>query len=284
MIQTLFQFIFTFITTSMASVGAIVLTLLAWIIKSSWIAPIANWAVRRMMAGPMKPVWMTLKNDVTYIRHAYRHPQFPMTKELYSLTCFIAILLLWSAYDPTDRMIWFLEVTPVLIELGILIFIFYKHPFTPLFYKLLFIQIIVMLVGAHYTYQNVPFGNWLMDTFHLEENGYDRIFYFTQGFALAIFAREVLLRTTKLGRNLSLSLICCCITLGVCVMYEIIEWGLATALSRDGNLPKVHNIWDSHWDILSGIIGAALSLFIFSKMHDGQISRLHAKMIQHKRK
>lgn len=270
----------------MASVGAIVFTLFAWIIKSSWIAPIANWAVRRMMAGPMKPVWMTLKNDVTYIRHAYRHPQFPMTKELYSLCFLIVVALLWSAFHPANRLIWFLEVIPVFIELGIMIFIFYKHPFTPLFYKLLFIQIIVMLVGAHYTYQHVPFGNWLMNKLHLEQNVYDRIFYFTQGFILAIFTREVLIQTTKLKKGTRLTIICCSITLGICIAYEIIEMCFATVLRQEdvSNAILIHNIWDSHWDVIAGIVGALSSLSVFSKMHNGQISRLHTKRNHHKTK
>ncbi|HSI43896.1 MAG TPA: DUF2238 domain-containing protein [Methylotenera sp.] len=106
----------------------------------------------------------------------------------------LAVFLAWSAIAPHDRLTWWLEVFPILIALPVLVLTYKKLEFTRLVYVLILIHAIILLVGGHYTYAEVPLFNWLRDTFDLSRNYYDRVGHFVQGFVPAMVAREILLK------------------------------------------------------------------------------------------
>ena len=74
-------------------------------------------------------------------------------------------------------------------------------------YFLVLVHAIILIVGGHYTYVEMPIFNWLRDTFHLDRNYCDRLGHFAQGFIPAIIAREILLRKSGLNRGKLLSFI-----------------------------------------------------------------------------
>ena len=84
------------------------------------------------------------------------------------------------------------------IIVPVLIYSAKRFALTPLLYVLIAIHALILMVGGHYTYAQVPFGFWLQDLFDLARNPYDRIGHFAQGFVPAIAAREILLRQTPL--------------------------------------------------------------------------------------
>jgi len=104
----------------------------------------------------------------------------------------------WSAVHPHDYFTWFLEVFPAIVGAAVLIAIYPRFQFTPLAYGLIFIHMVILLVGGHYTYAEVPPFNWLRDHFHLARNHFDRVGHLAQGFVPAIVAREVLIRRSPL--------------------------------------------------------------------------------------
>ena len=83
--------------------------------------------------------------------------------------------LLWSGITPHDRFTWFLEVLPVLVGVPLLISTFRFFQLTTLTYSLLTCHAIILCVGGHYTYTEVPIGFWTQDMFGFERNHYDRI-------------------------------------------------------------------------------------------------------------
>ena len=97
----------------------------------------------------------------------------PTLKYLW-LIIFFAVLI-WSGINPKDYFTWFLEVVPALIGLIILAATYKKFQFTSLAYVLLLIHCIILMVGGHYTYAEVPLFDWLRDWFDLERNNYDKI-------------------------------------------------------------------------------------------------------------
>ena len=88
---------------------------------------------------------------------------------------------------------------------------------------------ILLLIGAHYTYAEVPLFNWLRDYFDLSRNYYDMLGHFAQGFIPAMIAREVLLRKRVVKEESWLFFIVCCICLSISASYEFIEWWVAVA-------------------------------------------------------
>src|SRR4030095_5983204 len=110
----------------------------------------------------------------------------------------VVLVLVWSGINPTDRFTWWLEVAPVLIGLPIVILTARRFPLTPLLRVLLTIHAIILMVGGHYTYAEVPAGFWVRDALGLARNHYDRLGPCAQGFVRAILAREILWRTSPL--------------------------------------------------------------------------------------
>ena len=116
-------------------------------------------------------------------------------------------ILIWSVIEPKDLFIWFLEVLPVIIGVSVLICIYPKYRFSNFIYVLITIESIILIVGGHYTYAEMPIFNWIRDTFDLSRNYYDRLGHFMQGFIPAMIAREIIIRNKVINKKKYLSFI-----------------------------------------------------------------------------
>src|SRR5688572_11864374 len=134
------------------------------------------------------------------------------------IASFFAVLI-WSVIHPYDLFTWFLEALPAIAAFALLAATYNRFRFSNLVYVLVWLHCIVLLVGAHYTYAEVPLFNWIRDTYHLKRNSYDGVGHFSQGFFPAIVAREILLRTSGV-RGRWLPFIVVCITLAFSAFYE----------------------------------------------------------------
>lgn len=190
-----------------------------------------------------------------------------------TLLTILSIVFVWSAIAPLERFAWWLEIFPILIALPILFLSFKNLKFTRLAYALMLVHAIILLVGGHYTYAEVPLFNWLRDTFDLSRNYYDRVGHLAQGFVPAIIAREILLKKSPLVPGRWLFFIVCCICLSISVMYEFIEWWTAVLEggAADAFLGTQGDIWDTQWDMFCALIGSIISQLILAKMHDRQM-------------
>jgi len=186
------------------------------------------------------------------------------------------IFLCWSAYRPYDGVTWMLEAFPVFIGLGILSLTYKKFKFTDLVYGLIFLHCLILLLGAHYSYAEVPFFNYLRDELELSRNYYDRVGHFMQGFVPAMIGRELIIRTSTLksGKWLFTLVVLGC--LGISSLYELFEWGIAELLhqSADAFLGTQGDIWDTQKDMFMALIGAVAALILFSKYHDKVITKI----------
>lgn len=185
-------------------------------------------------------------------------------------------VLVWSGIAPRDRGTWALEVAPAILG-GILLVATYRRlRFTTLAYVLIWLHAVILMVGGHWTYSEMPLFNWIRDTFHLQRNHYDRLGHFAQGFVPAILARELLLRTSPLrpGKWLAFLTIASC--LAISAAYELIEWAAAVLLGHgaDKFLATQGDEWDTQKDMLLALGGAIISLALLSRMHDRALARI----------
>ena len=192
------------------------------------------------------------------------------------LLCVLALVFVWSAVNPHDFFTWFLEVFPAIIALPILFFSYKKFPLTPLLYVLILIHAIILMVGGHYTYAEVPLFNWLRDTFDLNRNYYDRVGHFAQGFVPAMIAREILLRKNVVKSGAWLFFIVCAICLAISACYEFIEWWVAVAsgTAAEAFLGTQGDVWDTQWDMFLALVGAIAAQILLAKLHDKQLAKL----------
>ena len=193
-------------------------------------------------------------------------------KALWLVTYFL--VLLWSGINPKDYFTWLLEVLPALIGFIIIAATFNKFRLTPLTYILILIHCIILMVGGHYTYAEVPLFNWLRDSFSMARNNYDKIGHLAQGFIPAIIAREILLRKNIVTQKGWLSFIVICICLAISALYELIEWwaALLSGEAAEAFLGTQGYIWDTQSDMAIALLGAILAIALLSRVHDKQIN------------
>ena len=190
---------------------------------------------------------------------------------------FVALVV--SGIGPKDRLTWLLEVAPVLIGAPLLVATARRFPLTPLLYRLLFFHALVLMLGGHYTYAEVPLGEWAKEAFGFARNHYDRLGHVTQGFVPAILAREILLRKSPLRPGGWLRLFVTSVCLAFSALYELIEW--ATALvsgeAAAAFLGTQGDIWDTQWDMFLALCGALLAQALLARLHDRQLARLPSR-------
>ena len=198
-------------------------------------------------------------------------------KFIYSLLVLIVLLLIWSAINPFDYFTWFLEVLPAVIGVIVLVFTYKRFRFTNLVYGLIFLHCVILIIGGHYTYAEVPLFDWIQETFNQTRNNYDKLGHFVQGFIPAMITREVLIRKQVVNSNGWLNFIVVCIAMAISVTYEFIEWAvsLGTGEGGDSFLGTQGYIWDTQSDMLSASIGATIALLLFGKYQTIQIKELN---------
>lgn len=200
----------------------------------------------------------------------------PFMKLIYTLLILIILILIWSAIKPFEYFTWFLEVLPAVIGILVLVFTFKRFQFTNLVYVLIFIHCVVLIIGGHYTYAEVPLFDLIQEAFNQSRNNYDKVGHFAQGFVPAMIARELLVRKKVVSSETWLNFIVVCIAMAISVTYEFIEWGvsLGTGEGGDSFLGTQGYIWDTQSDMLYATIGAICALVVLSRIHDKQIERL----------
>jgi putative membrane protein len=189
----------------------------------------------------------------------------------------VAAVFVWSAIRPREYFTWFLEVLPAIIGAITLAATYSRFRLTTLVYVLIAIHMLVLMIGGHYTYAEVPLFNWIRDTFATGRNSYDKVGHFAQGFVPALISREFLLRKSPLRHGKLLFFIVVCICLAISATYELVEWGVSEASGSAGDafLGTQGDIWDTQKDMATALIGAIVALVTLSGLHDRELSRLN---------
>ncbi len=185
---------------------------------------------------------------------------------------FVAVLL-WSGIGPKDYPTWFLEVFPAVLGGAVLWYTRNKFPLTRLVYVLILFHCIILMVGGHYTYAEVPLFDWLKDQFDLTRNNYDKVGHFVQGFVPAMIAREIVVRHHVFNYVGWRDFFIVCFCLGFSAFYEMIEWvvALASEEASDAFLGTQGYVWDTQSDMAYAMTGAILALAFLGGLHDRQM-------------
>jgi putative membrane protein len=210
-------------------------------------------------------------------RHGISRPFYTSRVRLRpALLLLFVVALVWSAIRPHDTFTWFLEVFPALIGVVLLLATRKRFPLTPLLIVLLFVHALILIVGGHYTYAEVPLGFWMQRTFGFARNHYDRIGHFAQGFVPAMVAREILLRCRVVRGRGWLFTIIVCICLAISSAYELLEWIVAVLSGSKGDafLGTQGDVWDTQKDMALAGIGAVIAQLTLARWHERQVTGL----------
>lgn len=185
-------------------------------------------------------------------------------------------VLVWSGIQPKDPLTWWLEVAPALIGFAIMACTYKKFRLTGLLYFLILAHAIVLMIGGHYTYAEVPLFDYIKPIFGFERNNYDKLGHFFQGFVPAIIAREIFIRLNIVQHRNWLHFIIISICLAFSAFYEMIEWlvALASGESAEAFLGTQGFVWDTQTDMAMAMTGAICALLFLSKWHDHELQKL----------
>jgi putative membrane protein len=194
-------------------------------------------------------------------------------KYIYTLLGFFTLTLIWSIINPKEVFTCFLEIIPAIIGLLILALTFKKFRFTNFTYTLILIHCIILFIGGHYTYAEVPLFDYIKEIYHQSRNNYDKVGHFAQGFVPAMIIRELFIRKEVIANKSFFSFIIISICLAISAAYEWIEWfvSIITGDGGDAFLGTQGYVWDTQSDMLFATIGAITALLLFSKVQDKQL-------------
>jgi putative membrane protein len=185
-------------------------------------------------------------------------------------------VFIWSGIRPKDYPTWILETLPAFAGILIVIATRRRFPLTPLAYWLIIAHSVILMIGGHYTYAEVPLFDTFKEIFGFERNNYDKLGHFMQGFNPAIVAREILIRNRVFRKPSWMNFMIACFCLALSAFYEMIEWW-AALLSEDAAeafLGTQGYVWDTQSDMAWALLGALLALIVLHRLHDRQLAAL----------
>jgi len=198
-----------------------------------------------------------------------------MKNHLFLLLIFV-LCAVASFIGCKETFTWFLECIPAFLGVLILVLTYNRFRFSNLTYYIILLHCIILLVGGHYTYAEVPLFDWIKETLNQSRNNYDKVGHFAQGFVPALIIREIFVRKQVVNGKKWLSFIIISISLAISAFYELIEWfvSINTGESGDAFLGTQGDIWDTQSDMLTALIGAIAALILCTKLQDKSIAML----------
>ena len=186
-------------------------------------------------------------------------------------------VLVWSGLFPKERFTWLMEVFPAVIGGGLMLLTYRRFRFSTVTYTLAWLFALILMVGGHWTYAEVPIGNWARDAFGLSRNHFDRVGHFFQGVIPAMFARELLVRTSPLRPGKWLFFACVTMALAISAGYELFEWQYAVIFGgeqAESFLGSQGDMWDAQKDMFMALLGAITSLTLLGGIQDRQVRQI----------
>lgn len=186
------------------------------------------------------------------------------------------VAFFWSAISPKDYPTWVLEVAPAVIGFIVLVLTRKVFPLTTLCYSLILLHCLLLMVGGHYTYAEVPLFDTIREVFHQSRNNYDKLGHFVQGFVPAIICREIIIRRNIISGKFFINFFTVCFCLALSAFYELLEWWVAIVSEEaaEAFLGTQGYIWDTQSDMAWALFGAVSALLSISHIHNKQIKQL----------
>jgi len=185
--------------------------------------------------------------------------------DLVPALCLIAFTVLWRALAirPRYRADWVLENLLTFVAVPVAVLTYRRFRFSDRAYVQATIFLILNTVGSHYTYSEVPVGDWMRDAFSLSRNHYDRLVHFSFGLLMLRPLVELCIgRATQLARWRRLALGLGLVALGS-VSYELLEWAvasLADPAAGQAYLGTQGDEWDAQKDMALACLGGLIAL------------------------
>ena len=180
------------------------------------------------------------------------------------LTALYAAVWTWAALAPVSRADWLLENLLVFVVAAFLVWLYRIRPLSDVTSLLLAAFLILHTVGSHYTYSEVPLGDWMKDVAGLERNHYDRVVHFTFGLLITYPIRELFQRSAVTAYGWA-GLFAFMFVGTASGIYELIEWITAAIVDPEAGIAFLGtqgDVFDSQKDHALALAGSIAALAV----------------------
>ncbi|MBI3785171.1 MAG: DUF2238 domain-containing protein [Deltaproteobacteria bacterium] len=179
------------------------------------------------------------------------------------LACLTVFTVVWTllAIKPIYRTDWFLENLISFVAVPLAVLTYHRFQFSNRAYVQATLFVILHTIGSHYTYSEVPVGDWLRDAFGLSRNHYDRVVHFSFGVLMLRPVRELAIRNPKALGPFAAGYLSFAAVASFSLLYEILEWVVAAVVDPAAGTAYVGtqgDVWDAQKDMLLACAGAAV--------------------------
>jgi putative membrane protein len=196
---------------------------------------------------------------------------------LASLGIIFGVVWIALAIKPRYREDWALENVLVGVFVIAIAASHRRFLLSRLSYTLIFLFLCVHEIGAHYTYSEVPYDNWvraltgrsLNEAMGWQRNHFDRFAHFLYGLLVAYPLREFFLRVANArgfwGYFLPLD-----VTMSTSAIFELFEWGAAEIFGGElgtAYLGTQGDIWDAQRDMALASVGALIAMLVTASIN-----------------
>ena len=198
-----------------------------------------------------------------------------------ALALWVALLTIVSGIRPVDHATWFFELFLGFGGIALLLLASRCIALSAFVYWVAAAHYLVLALGAHYTYAEMPLFDWLRDAFGLSRNHFDRVGHFFQGLTPAILVRELLPRTSSIGRGFWTPACAVCAALAFSALYEILEWLWVVVFYPESGpewLGMQGDPWDAQADMAMALLGALCAVVLLRGVHDRSIRSVTASL------
>lgn len=176
----------------------------------------------------------------------------------------LALQTVWSFGGAYDTQVWWTEMASVFFLVALLAVTYKKFQFSNLSYFVIFLFCVLQIIGAHYTFERVPFDS-VTQLFGFERNHYDRLAHFTIGVSGLLISefvwRQKIVPSFKWAALFGIIFI-----MALANFWELVEWIYADIDGGSAGLAFLGSqgdIWDAQKDMLMDTLGALLGCGLF---------------------
>jgi putative membrane protein len=181
--------------------------------------------------------------------------------------CLAIFTVVWIALaiSPRDRADWLLENLPTFVAVPAAVLGYRRFRFSSGAYVQMTLFVVLHTIGSHYTYSEVPLGDWARDALDLSRNHYDRVVHFAFGLLLLRPVRELGFRDRAGLRPFAVLYFSAAGIACWSLVYEIVEWLLASIADPAAGIAYLGtqgDVWDAQKDMALALGGAGLASVI----------------------
>jgi putative membrane protein len=189
------------------------------------------------------------------------------TSNAIPFACLAVFAVVWIALAirPRYRADWLLENLLTFVAVPAAALTYRRFRFSNQAYVQATIFLVLHTVGSHYTYSEVPLGDWAKEAFGLGRNHFDRMVHFLFGLLMLRPARELTLRRPRALGRWTLFYLSFASLAWWSVAYELIEWlvaRLADPAAGTAYLGTQGDVWDAQKDMGLACLGALIAAAI----------------------